>query len=159
MYLHVQKDDHIYQSFNVIFIQTMISISIYECCTFKVVSIVVEISPLNVRLEGIIQMDILCRRGPLMYLDGRLVWFDRRSQPVITHLDGTFAATLSFSPSTNREHNSNWNEFNEAEIMNRDFPETLAFTTRVKSATYIRVVPRDIKPGDIKVFSLMIIMM
>lgn len=90
------------------------------------------------------------RRGPVIYLDDRLIWLDRRSQPVITSLDGSFPAAMQYRPALGHGNGAFEDGASDSELGHRDFPEALAVATKIRSSK-IMVIPKDIKDGEIKV--------
>ncbi|XP_028969015.1 proto-oncogene tyrosine-protein kinase ROS [Galendromus occidentalis] len=79
-------------------------------------------------------------KGPAMYLDGRLLWFDGRLQPVVTLPNGSYPAHFDFQSSSRR--NTRQHE---------DFTETLAVAQQIRQNNKMMVIPRNIDVNEIKV--------
>lgn len=82
---------------------------------------------------------VFYRKGPAMYLDGRLLWFDARLQPVVTLPNGSYPAHFDFQ-----------NSYRKTTLHN-DFTETLAVTQQIRQQNRMMVVPRNIDVKEIKV--------
>lgn len=74
-----------------------------------------------------------------MFLDGRLLWLDERSQPVVTLPNGSYPAHFEFQNSFRKSTQHN------------DYTEILAAAQQIRQESKMMVVPKNIDVREIKV--------